>query len=101
MKETLVNLHSFRGNFLNKPGITKPIKRKLGKPKRILVIDIGGTNVKFLASGHTFPRRFPSGRKLTPQQMVAKVKQLTKDWKYDVVSIGYPGVVHRGRVLLE
>jgi len=101
MREPLVQLHTLRGDSRNKIGITQPIKRGLGKLKRILVIDIGGTNVKFLVTGHTFPRRFPSGSKLTPPQMVAKVKQLTKDWKYDVVSIGYPGVVHRGRVLLE
>jgi polyphosphate glucokinase len=63
---------------------------------RVLVIDIGGTNVKFLATGHSERRAFPSGKKLTPKQMVSKVKALTQDWKYDVVSIGYPGLVSHG-----
>jgi polyphosphate glucokinase len=67
----------------------------------VLVVDIGGTNVKILASGQAEPRRFPSGPKLTPKQMVAGVKQAAGDWKYDVVSIGYPGRLHRGRIVSE
>jgi polyphosphate glucokinase len=67
----------------------------------VLVIDIGGTNVKILASGQAEPRKFPSGPKLTPKEMVAGVKQLARDWKYDVVSIGYPGRLHRGRIVSE
>ena len=69
--------------------------------KKVLVIDIGGTHIKFLLSGRKEPRRFDSGPKLTPRQMVAGVKQLTTDWKYDAVSIGYPGVIKRGRVVKE
>lgn len=69
--------------------------------KRVLVIDVGGTNVKFVATGHTTPRRFPSGPKMTPRQMVAEIKKLTADWKYDVISIGYPGVVKNNRVVLK
>src|SRR5262245_60019996 len=69
--------------------------------KKVLVIDIGGTNVKFLASGQKEARRFPSGPTLTPRQMVRGVKELTADWKYDTVSIGYPGVIERGRVVKE
>jgi polyphosphate glucokinase len=60
---------------------------------KVLVIDIGGNHVKILASGRRKPRRFDSGPELTPQEMVAGVKKLTKDWHYDVVSIGYPGPV--------
>jgi polyphosphate glucokinase len=63
---------------------------------RVLVIDIGGTNVKFLATGHSERRAFASGKKLTPKQMVSKVKELTSDWKYEVVSIGYPGLIANG-----
>src|SRR5262245_63743173 len=69
--------------------------------KKVLVIDVGGTNVKFLATGYKAPRRFPSGPKMTPRQMVAEVKQLASDWKYDAVTIGYPGVIKRGRVVKE
>lgn len=68
---------------------------------RILVIDIGGSHVKMLVSGRKTVRQFPSGNHLTPQQMVAGVRELTVDWDYDVVSIGYPGPVVRDRVLLE
>ena len=67
----------------------------------VLVIDVGGTNVKILATGQKERRRFPSGPKMTPRQMVAGVKALAKDWKYDVVSIGYPGPVIKGRIAKE
>ncbi len=66
---------------------------------KVLVVDVGGTNVKILATGQIEPRWFPSGPTLTPRRMVAGVKKLAKDWKYDVVSIGYPGLVLRGRVV--
>jgi polyphosphate glucokinase len=68
---------------------------------KVLAIDIGGTNVKFLATGQTEARRFPSGPKLTPRKMVGEVKKLTGDWKYDVVSIGYPGRVVGDRPITE
>lgn len=62
---------------------------------RILVIDIGGTNVKVLVSGASARRNFESGPTLTAAQMVEGVKAITKDWKYEAVSIGFPGpVVH-------
>jgi len=67
----------------------------------VLAIDIGGTHVKILATGQKERREFESGFKLTPQLMVAGVKKLAKDWKYDVVSIGYPGPVLRNRPLAE
>lgn len=67
----------------------------------VLVIDIGGNNVKILASGQKESRKFPSGPTLTPKQMVAGVKKLAGDWKYDVVSIGYPGMVVRNRLVAE
>lgn len=69
--------------------------------KNILVVDVGGTNVKILASEQTEPRKFPSGRKMTPERMVAGVKELAADWKYEVVSIGYPGRVSKGRIVAE
>lgn len=67
----------------------------------VLSIDIGGTNVKFLATGQEESRRFPSGRSMTPETMVSQVKELTQDWNYDVVAIGYPGLVLRGRIAKE
>jgi polyphosphate glucokinase len=68
---------------------------------KILVVDVGGTHVKILASGESQPRKFASGPKLTPKQMVAGVKELAKDWKYEVVAIGYPGPVRGERPAAE
>lgn len=59
----------------------------------VLVIDIGGSHVKFLASGTTEPRAVRSGLTLTPRKMVAAVNKRVADWSFDVVSIGYPGPV--------
>ena len=68
---------------------------------RVLVVDIGGTNVKILASGQKTARKSPSGRGLTPKKLVADVKALAGEWKYDVVAIGYPGSVHDGRIAAQ
>jgi polyphosphate glucokinase len=67
----------------------------------VLVVDVGGTNVKILATGQAAPRKFRSGPTLTPEQMVAGVRELAREWQYDVVSIGYPGLVLHGRVVAE
>ncbi len=67
----------------------------------VLVIDIGGTNVKILATGQKSQRRFPSGPSMTPRQMMAGVKQLVADWRFDVISIGYPGPVLLGQPISE
>jgi polyphosphate glucokinase len=68
---------------------------------KVLVVDVGGTNVKILASGQVEPRRFRSGPTMTPHQMVSRVKELAGEWTYDVVSIGYPGRALRGKVISE
>ncbi|MGH9682444.1 MAG: ROK family protein [Candidatus Acidiferrales bacterium] len=65
----------------------------------ILVIDVGGTNVKLLATGQKQARKFPSGPKMTPRRMVSEVKAAVRDWKFDRVSIGYPGPVIHGHPL--
>ena len=67
----------------------------------VLVIDIGGTNIKILATGQKEPRKFPSGPTLSPRQMVDGVKKIAADWNYDVVSISYPGVVANNSILTE
>ena len=64
---------------------------------RILVIDVGGTHVKVLATGHKQRVEIPSGPRMTPAKMVAAVRAATVGWKYDAVSIGYPGPVVHGR----
>jgi len=68
---------------------------------KVLVIDIGGTHVKVLATGQRVHREFDSGPALTPRGMVSKVRRIVADWKYDVVSIGYPGPVLRNRPVSE
>jgi polyphosphate glucokinase len=68
---------------------------------KVLAVDIGGTNVKVLATGQKARRRFPSGPGMTPQRMVAEVKKLVADWKYDMVSIGYPGRVRHNQPVSE
>src|SRR5258705_13876468 len=67
----------------------------------VLVIDVGGTHVKILASGQSEPRKFDSGPTLTAQRMVRGVKELAKGWNYDAVSIGYPGPVLHGKPVAE
>lgn len=67
----------------------------------VLAIDIGGTNVKILASGQTERRKFPSGTSMTPQNMVEGVLELAHGWTYEAISIGYPGVIKKGKIVTE
>jgi polyphosphate glucokinase len=67
----------------------------------VLVIDIGGTHVKALATGQGAPREFVSGSTLTPGKMVSQVRKLVADWNYEVVSVGYPGLVSQNRPVSE
>ena len=69
--------------------------------KKVLVVDVGGTSVKILATGQTERQSFPSGPTLTPRQMVSGVKKLASGWTYDMISIGYPGPVLHGRPIAE
>jgi polyphosphate glucokinase len=59
----------------------------------VLVVDVGGSHVKMLASGTHEPRKFDSGEDLTPQALVEQVVATAADWKYDVISVGFPGAV--------
>jgi len=67
----------------------------------VLVVDVGGTHVKILATGHSARREVESGPTLTPKRMVAGVRKLAARWKYDVVSIGFPGPVLHDRPIAE
>jgi polyphosphate glucokinase len=69
--------------------------------KRVLAVDVGGTHVKTRVSGRREMRQFESGPTLTPRRMVAKVLALNGDLKFDVISIGYPGVVVHGKIITE
>lgn len=68
---------------------------------KILVLDVGGTHVKIHVTGHSERREFESGPTMTVRRMVTGVKRLAKDWDYDVISIGYPGLVLKGRIAAE
>lgn len=74
---------------------------KKERPRRVLVVDVGGTHVKILATGQETSREFASGSTLTARQMVSRVRKAAAGWKYDAVSIGYPGPVLRGRPVSE
>jgi predicted NBD/HSP70 family sugar kinase len=69
--------------------------------KTILVIDVGGTHVKLRCQGNDEVRKCPSGLFLTPSKMVEIVKSTAADWKYNRVTIGYPGAVVDGSIARE
>jgi Transcriptional regulator/sugar kinase len=68
---------------------------------KVLVVDIGGTNIKLLATGRRAMRKVPSGHDLTPRQLVKRVLAAVDGWEYDVVSMGFPGPVENDRILRE
>jgi len=68
---------------------------------QVLVVDVGGSHVKIMATGHAKKRRVDSGPTMTAQQMVDAVLALAGDWEFEVVSIGYPGPVLHGKPVLE
>lgn len=76
-------------------------RREQHEAMNVLVVDIGGTHLKVLASGQNDARKIDSGPDLTPAKMVEYVKKLAADWDYDGVSIGYPGPVLHGRPIAE
>jgi polyphosphate glucokinase len=67
---------------------------------KILVIDVGGSNVKLMIS-RAARRKFKSGRKLTPGAMVKQIKPLVADWEFDAVSLGFPSPVRNGKIVSE
>jgi len=68
--------------------------------RKILVIDVGGSNVKLMISSAQ-KRKFKSGPDLTPRKMVAQMKPLLRDWRFDAVSMGFPSPVRNGRIMSE
>ena len=68
---------------------------------KVLVVDVGGTHVKILATGQTEHREFASGATMTPTEMVAGVLHSAEGWDYEVVSMGYPGPALRGKPVSE
>ncbi|HLX44424.1 MAG TPA: ROK family protein [Bryobacteraceae bacterium] len=84
-----------------KPDKPKPDKANPEKPRKILVIDVGGTHIKVRLTGQPEERKIDSGPAMTAAKMVRDVKALVKDWDYDAISIGYPGPVIHGRPVQE
>src|SRR5436309_3563757 len=68
--------------------------------KKVLVVDIGGTNVKLLMSLRK-QRKFASGPKMKPKQFVAKFEETVGDWKFDAISIGFPAPVRKSRIVRD
>jgi hypothetical protein len=68
--------------------------------KKILVIDVGGTHVKLMIS-RAEKRKFNSGPRMTPREMVSQIKSLIAGWKFDCISIGFPSPVFNGRIAGE
>src|SRR5205823_3586054 len=73
----------------------------MATPSKILAVDVGGSKVKFLATGETEPRKLPSGPELSPARMVDEVCRAARGWRYTAVSIGYPGRVGNNGPLSE
>jgi polyphosphate glucokinase len=76
-------------------------KKGLEKEPCVLVVDVGGSNVKLRNSGDGRTAKFKSGKAMTPGKMVAQALKITADWRYDVVSVGFPGPVVHGRPALD
>jgi hypothetical protein len=68
--------------------------------KRVLVIDVGGSNVKLMIS-RAHRQKFKSGMDLTPREMIAQMKPILEDWAFDAVSMGFPAPVRDGHIISE
>jgi polyphosphate glucokinase len=77
------------------------VKTRASRKGRILTIDLGGTHVKVLLHGQSDERKAVSGPRMTPAKMVQVVRSLTKGWRYDRISLGYPGVVWHGKPFVD
>lgn len=75
--------------------------QKTKPTQNVLVIDVGGTHLKFIDSHRSAPVKLPSGPGMSASRMVTEVQNATRDWNYTAVSIGYPGPVRQGRPLAE
>ncbi|MGA9366361.1 MAG: ROK family protein [Steroidobacteraceae bacterium] len=79
----------------------RPVTVKPPDPTRILVIDVGGSHIKFRMGPRGPIRKFVSGADMTAADMAREVRKLSRKLPYQAVSIGYPGLVLRGRIAAE
>jgi len=77
------------------------MKPRSEKSVKVLVVDVGGSHVKCVVTDHKSPLEFKSGPRLTPERMVRNILKITKGWRFDALSIGYPGIVRRGKIVCE
>ncbi len=68
--------------------------------RKVLVVDIGGTNVKLHISPRD-QRKFPSGPEMTPKEMLRNFKKAVEDWRFEAISIGFPAPIRQGRILRD
>src|SRR5688572_9118659 len=83
-------------SFSPEPPMSKS-KSRNNASQRILMVDVGGTNVKCMATGQEGLVKIPTGPGFTPQKLMRELLKETKEWRYDAVTIGYPGVVVDGK----
>src|SRR5687767_1245811 len=76
-------------------------KHKDKGPLKILMVDVGGTNAKCMASGQEGLVKVPTGPKFTPQRLVREVLKATAEWEFDAITLGYPGLVQDGKPAAE
>jgi len=74
---------------------------KKSAKKKVLVIDIGGTNIKIITTGVNKRVKIPSHREMTPQEIVDAVMEASKEWKYECISVGCPCAIQNGEILKE
>src|SRR5205085_9754744 len=68
------------------------------KKKKVLVIDVGGSHVKLMISRNGKRKKFDSGKTLGPRQFVSETKKIMGDWNFDVIAIGFPAPVYKGKI---
>src|ERR1700752_2731854 len=95
LREILERAHGGARGKARGPSESKPAAMN------VLVVDIGGRHAKGVAPRDRLPRKFVSGPTLTPAEMIDGVKKIARGWKYDVVAMGYPGVVLQDRPVAE
>lgn len=86
------------------PSRSRPKRSRTSKPPdpaRILVIDVGGSHIKFRMGARGPIQKFVSGPDMTAAEMAAQVCKLARNLPYQAVSIGYPGLVLRGQIAAE
>ncbi|MGH8298276.1 MAG: ROK family protein [Steroidobacteraceae bacterium] len=79
----------------------RPVTPKPPDPARILVVDVGGSHIKFRMGARGQIRTFISGPEMTAAEMTRQVRKLACDLPYEAVAIGYPGLVLHGRIVAE